>query len=229
MTAATYTGPYQFGPGSLKIGAVGAPVDFSCLVNNATLTTSVSTADPVTKLCGTQFAGLATYTAELAGNIDLDVATDSGLFQLSSEHAGEVQAFQFMPSTAGDVEARGSIIIMPLPFGAANYGDDLAGDFTWATLGNIDFYRDGVKAWTQNMSPRVGQLPPVAATGALAGSPGSFTPPGAAVPADLAALQAAVPAVVASPTTAWTTGQSVNLGTGSAHWTGSAYAAGLAT
>lgn len=228
MTAPTYSGPFQFGPGSLKIGAAGSEVDFSCLVNNATLTTSVSSGDPVTKLCGTQFAGLSTYTAELGGNIDLDLATASGLFQLSSEHAGEVQAFQFMPSTAGTAEARGYLIIMPLPFGAANYGDDLAGDFTWATLGNIDFYRDGAKAWTQNMSPRVGQLPPVAATGALAGTPGSFTPTGAVVPADLTALQGAVPAVVASPATVWTTGQSVNLGTGSAHWSGTAWASGAA-
>lgn len=228
MSTPTYAGPYQFGPGSLKIGAAGAVVDFSCLVNNATLTTSVSSGDPVTKLCGTQFAGLSTYTAELAGNIDLDLATASGLFQLASEHAGEVQAFQFLPSTASGTEARGNVVIMPLPFGAANYGDDLAGDFTWATLGNIEFYRDGALAWTQNMSPRVGQLPPVAATGALAGTPGSFTPPGAVVPADLAALIAAVPAVVASPTTAWTTGQSVNLGTGSAHWSGAAYVAGAA-
>ena len=45
-------------------------------------------------------------------------------------------------------------------------------------------------------------------------------------PANLAALQAG--GITASPLTAWTTGQSVNLGTGSAHWDGSAYAAGIA-
>jgi hypothetical protein len=231
MSTPTYAGPYQFGPGSLLIGAIGTEVDFSCLVNNATLTTSVSTSDPTTKLCGTQFPGLSTFTAELAGNIDLDVATDSGLFQLSSEHAGEIQAFQFMPSTAGALEARGSIVIMPLPFGAANYGDDLAGDFTWATIGNIDYYRDGALVWTQNMAPRTGQLPPaapVAATGATAGTPGAFTPAGCAIPANLAALTAANPPVAASPSAAWATGESVNLGTGSAHWDGAAWAAGVA-
>jgi hypothetical protein len=230
MTAATYAGPHQFGPGSLYIGAIGTPVDFSCLVNNATLTTSATTSDPVTKLCGTQFPGSSVFTAELAGNIDLDVATEAGLFQLASEHSGEIQEFRFMPSTAGALEARGQLVIMPIPFGAANYGDDLAGDFTWSTLGDIDYFRDGAKAWTQNMKTRSGQLPPaptdVPATGATAGTPGSFTPAGATVPANLAALNAG--GVVASPLTAWATGESVNLGTGSAYWDGAAYAGGVA-
>jgi hypothetical protein len=47
--------------------------------------------------------------------------------------------------------------------------------------------------------------PAPAATGATAGTPGSFTPAGAATPAN----QAALASVVASPLTAWTTGQHV--------------------
>jgi hypothetical protein len=65
----------------------------------------------------------------------------------------------------------------------------------------------------------------VAATGATAGTPGAFTPAGAVAPANLAALSG----VTASPATAWTTGQSVVLGdASSAHWTGSAWASGVA-
>jgi len=229
MTAPAYAGPVQFGPGSLFVGSAGAEVDFSCLVNSATLTTSVSTTDPVTKLCGTQFPGSSTYTAELAGNVDVDAAVDAGLFQLASEHAGEIQSFRFMPSTAGTLEARGNVVIMPVPFGAGAYGDDLAGDFTWATIGDISFYRDGALVWVQNMKTRSGQLPPTTdPTGATAGTPGTFTPPGSTVPADLAALTAISPPVAASPTTAWTTGEYVNLGTGSAYWDGAAYATGMA-
>jgi hypothetical protein len=64
-------------------------------------------------------------------------------------------------------------------------------------------------------------LPGMAATGATAGSPGSFTPSGASLPADLAALNAA--SVTATPSSAWTTGQHVVLGDDShAHWDGSA-------
>jgi hypothetical protein len=68
----------------------------------------------------------------------------------------------------------------------------------------------------------------VAATGATAGTPGALTPAGADVPADLAALQGASPAVVASPTTAWATGQNIVLGTGTAYWNGTAWVGGIA-
>jgi hypothetical protein len=69
--------------------------------------------------------------------------------------------------------------------------------------------------------------PAVTATGASAGTPGSFTPAGAAPPADLAALQGG--GVTASPVTVWTTGQSVKLGDASdAHWSGTAWVTGLA-
>jgi hypothetical protein len=67
----------------------------------------------------------------------------------------------------------------------------------------------------------------VLATGATAGTPGSFTPPGSRVPEDLAELQAA--SIVAAPTTAWTVGQRVVLDDAStAHWDGDSYAAGNA-
>lgn len=65
------------------------------------------------------------------------------------------------------------------------------------------------------------------ATGATAGTPGTWTPGGSTPPADVAALQAG--SVTASPTTAWTTGQYVQTGTagvgGQAHWDGSAWVA----
>jgi len=68
-------------------------------------------------------------------------------------------------------------------------------------------------------------LPGAAATGATAGSPGTFTPTGSTTPANLAALSG----VVASPSSAWTTGQHVILGDAShAHWNGSAWASGNA-
>jgi hypothetical protein len=65
----------------------------------------------------------------------------------------------------------------------------------------------------------------VAATGANAGTPGTFTPAGAAAPADLAAMSS----VAATPTTAWTTGQYVTLGDASqAFWDGGAWQVGAA-
>lgn len=67
-------------------------------------------------------------------------------------------------------------------------------------------------------------VPAVLATGATAGTPGTFTPAGAVAPANLAAMVG----ITASPTSAWTTGQSVVLADGSnANWTSSAWAAGI--
>jgi hypothetical protein len=63
------------------------------------------------------------------------------------------------------------------------------------------------------------------ATGATAGSPGSFTPDGSVTPANIAALAS----VVATPTSAWTTGQNVVLGDAStAHWDGDSWVSGSA-
>jgi hypothetical protein len=65
----------------------------------------------------------------------------------------------------------------------------------------------------------------VTATGATAGSPGFYTPSGANIPANLAALSG----LTATPVAAWATGQFVItadlLGN---HWTGSAWATGKA-
>jgi hypothetical protein len=64
---------------------------------------------------------------------------------------------------------------------------------------------------------------PIAATGATAGSPGTFTPTGATAPANLAGLTG----IAATPSTLWTTGQYVILGDAShAHWSGTAWVAG---
>jgi hypothetical protein len=76
--------------------------------------------------------------------------------------------------------------------------------------------------WTYAVTPLGG---PILATGATAGTPGTFQPTGAVVPADLAALAD----VIATPSTAWTTGQHVVLGDStSAHWDGDSWASGAA-
>lgn len=63
------------------------------------------------------------------------------------------------------------------------------------------------------------------ATGATAGTPGTFTPSGAVAPANLAAMTGKT----ANPATAWTTGQYVVLGDNShAHWNATAWVAGNA-
>lgn len=203
----------QLGPGVLKIGETGSEIDISCYCNNAQVEWTDSATDPTTKLCGAVRAGVTTFTAQLTGNIDVDAGNESGFFALSWAEKGSQQPFEFTPSSELGTTVTGTLTIKPLTFGASAYGDDLTSDIAFDVVGDPVLTFDGAAA---------------AATGATAGTPGSFTPAGAAVPANLVALQSASPAVVAAPTTAWATGESVNLGTGSAHWDGTAYVAGVA-
>jgi hypothetical protein len=78
--------------------------------------------------------------------------------------------------------------------------------------------------WNLTGPPTV-DLGAVAATTANAGSPGNYSPSGASVPANLAALSG----ITAAPATAWTTGQYViTADLLAAHWSSSAWVAGKA-
>lgn len=117
-------------------------------------------------------------------------------------------------------------------YGTSNYAAALANPFSYV--------RSATKpaaGWSGAFTPTgensilVGQIcgdEPITPTGATAGTPGAFTPAGADVPADITALQNAVPAIVASPQTLWTSGQYVSLGTGTAHWDGDSWETGAA-
>lgn len=64
----------------------------------------------------------------------------------------------------------------------------------------------------------------IPATGATGGTPGTYTPTGADLPASLAAMTGVV---TASPSSAWTSGQYVLLDSGAqVHWNGTAWTAG---
>jgi hypothetical protein len=135
MTAPTMpTTTAKLGPGTLTIGAVGSEIDCSCLVNGARIAATKDQADSTTKLCGTIRPGAVSYTYELTGNVDTDVADEAGLFALSQSAAGTQQPFTFTPSTEAGTSAAGIIIIDPLDFGADAYGDDLTSDFTFALV-----------------------------------------------------------------------------------------------
>lgn len=79
----------------------------------------------------------------------------------------------------------------------------------------------GGNKWSYAITPLGGEP----ATGATAGTPGTFTPAGSNVPYGITDLGG----VVASPLTAWTTGQHLVLGDGThAFWDGNSYEAGEA-
>lgn len=199
------------GPGTLKFGSVGSEIDVSCNVNGCRITSDKNQGDSKTMLCGTVKPGSTTYSWKLAGNLDIDVdAGADGFFALSQLSPGTSVAFEFVPNTTDGTAASGKVIIDPLDFGADEYGSDLSSDFEFALDGKPEWDWDGTGGGT-------------AATGATAGTPGTWTPGGSTPPANLAATSG----VTASPATAWTTGQYVVTGdTQHVHWSGSAWASG---
>ena len=112
------------------------------------------------------------------------------------------------PAASDNVEFNGLAIPQPFPL--------LVGDAGALSEVQID--------WSLNAVP-TSTTGSVSATGATAGAPGYVTPAGANLPANLAGLTG----LVATPATAWSTGQYVitadRLGS---HWSGTAWVAGIA-
>jgi hypothetical protein len=99
-------------------------------------------------------------------------------------------------------------LVIPMPF------DQIVGDAGAAAEVAID--------WMLTAPPTI-NFGAVTATGAVAGAPGYYTPSGATVPANLAALAG----ITASPAAAWSTGQYVITADLLANsWTGTAWQAG---
>jgi hypothetical protein len=120
----------------------------------------------------------------------------------------KVRPYYQRPVSATNPEFAGFLVPMEYNVFGGDAGTASEVDIDWTLTAK----------WTVNTGA-------VAATGATAGTPGNFTPAGATRPANLAGLTS----VTASPTTAWATGSYVvtadQLG---AHWSGTAWAAGVA-
>jgi len=185
------------------------------MVNSLKITASPNRGDSKTMLCGTVKAGNTVYDYTMDGTLDLDLEDGAAsLFALSQDNPASEQKFVFTPNTGGVTSAAGTLILDPLDFGGDEYGAVMQSDVSWTLVG-APTYTYGTGA--------------LAITGVTAGTPGSFQPSGATVPANLTALKAD-PVVgdtgTNKPSTAWTTGQYVQLGTGTAHWNGTAWVTG---
>ena len=188
--------------------------DFSCQPSNVTVTASPSTSgDDVETLCGDTILAETTLAWELDMTAIQDWTDPDGLVKFTWDNALRQVPFVWVPNGAETVEISGIVQIQPL---------DLGGDV------NTRITSDA--AWPINGTPLWGtHIPAVAATGATAGTPGTWSPAGATPPATLAALTGAAPPIAATPTTAWTVGQSVVLGDATAaHWSGTAWVTGVA-
>ena len=224
----TTDGTGTLGPGELKIGPVGAPLVISCMVNNARVVPDVDEGDSKTMLCGTTKRSGDTIEGSLQGNLDTDFGYGDGFAAYTWAHAGETADFEFTPSNAVGTTAKGQLKIVPLEFGADDYGDYLDSDIEF---GLVNF--DPAVALTfgeDTGSPTVDGTVPI--QDVTAGEPGAYVPPTATPPTNLTALKAN--AIIGdsgtnAPGAAWTEGQYIVLGDASdAYWDGSAWVAGEA-
>lgn len=192
--------------------------EMACLLSHIEITPDVSTTE-VKTMCGAKdYPGTVKWALNATLYQSFDAAGTHEVLQSCINATGPVP-FVVRPFRDGtepseaNPEFWGDVIPQPYTL--------LSGDAGEASSVELEWSIDG--------SPKID--PPdardvIAATGATAGSPGSFTPAGATTPADLADLSD----VTASPATAWTTGQHVVTADSThAHWDGAAWATGDAT
>lgn len=146
MTVSPVGEGVPLGPGTLKIGATGTELDVSCLVNNAVISAEKDEGDSTTKLCGTVVPGAVSYTYNLSGNIDTDIAEETGFFALTVKNPGTQQDFEFVPNTEAGTSASGKLIIDPLDFGGDETTQTMTSDFEFSIVDKPVYAWDGVAA-----------------------------------------------------------------------------------
>lgn len=204
--------------GSLTVGGNA----FSCQPTSAAIEPANDTGggDSVEVLCGDTLSGAssATLTADLTLTAIQDFTAadeDTSIVGYSWAHNGETVDFSWNPTSDPADEWSGKLTVQAINVGG-EVNARVTSDVTWPITELTMPTRLGGKKV-------IGAQ--VAATGAIAGTPGTFTPTGAAAPANLAAMAP----VVATPTTAWTTGQYVATADAAhVHWSGTAWATGPA-
>jgi hypothetical protein len=187
-----------------------------CLVKHLEIVPEVKQVTITTFCSETDYAGAVKWHLRVtfAQSFDVGAVYDTlNAARAAYEASGQPCGFKARPYASRIASASNPIIsglAIPQPF------DLLTGDAGAASDVQID--------WNCTEEPSVDKGA-VTATGATAGAPGYFTPSGANLPANLAALTG----VTASPATAWATGSYViTADLLAAHWSGTAWTAGKA-
>lgn len=210
--------------GSLVVGGE----TFSCQPTSAAIEPSNDTGggeDTVEVLCGDTLSGAssATLTANLTLTAIQDFTAASGtesLIGYSWAHNGETVDFTWNPTSDPTDEWSGKVTVRALTVGG-EVNTRITSDAEWPITELTMPDRLGGK----KVIGSVGN-----ATGATAGTPGTWTPSGSTPPANAAGATSA--SIVATPSSAWTTGQYVQGSTagtgGEMYWNGTAWTAGKA-
>jgi hypothetical protein len=192
---------------------------FTCQITNGALTASPNVTQETVPAtwCDPEETvpqvGATSYSLEISYLQDPDLV--DGLSRFLFEHDADVAWFYMGLAGNNPPKAVGKVRLT---------SGQIGGEGRVTLTADATFPCDGkpiVCFGDATTSESVGGGTGLDATGASAGTPGSFTPTGADPPANLAALNAA--GITASPGTAWSTGQYVVLGDAThAHWDGTA-------
>jgi hypothetical protein len=200
--------------GQLILGGLDASTgeEFSCPPTAVSLEPDVSTSgDPIETLCGATILPSTTETWSLNFTAIQDFTDPDGLLKWAFDNSLLSVPFLWRPNTvdAPDERFTGIVQVQSLTIG---------GDVNARNTSDATWPLEGKPTW------ELAATPP-AATGATAGTPGTWTPGGATPPADFAGMAG----IVATPATAWSGGEYVELGDAShAYWDGSAWQVGQA-
>jgi len=207
--------------------ATGAAVDpltltdYSCQVTRAEITSTSNTTTNTVPATFCQPASEVSAPVASTFQLNLEFLQDwtavNGLSAWLFKNDATTKAFALYLDGNDNPVATGQFIAQAGGFGGTP-GTPLVATVTLNIQGYPDI-KDGAGT----------SIRPVAATGATAGTPGTWTPSGSAP----AASPAGMTGIVASPTSAWTTGQYVQTATagtgGRTFWNGTAWMAGAAT
>ena len=191
-------------------------LDANCQTTSAAVNATPNLQTVPATFCSPESQSPAATGWELAVTLLQDWEDPDGICWYVFDHDTELADWELALSDDQDAIMHGQCRLVAASFGG-DAGTVLTSQVTWPC--------------TQKPSKGPSDIGAVPATGATAGTPGSFTPSGSTPPADTAALIAS--SITASPTTAWTTGQYVQTATsgvgGRGYWNGTAWVAGAAS
>jgi hypothetical protein len=130
----------KLGPGTLVIGAVGTPIDFSGRCTSAAVTWKVNTSDDTVVLSGDVLAGDRTYTATLEATVFQDDLTEGDLIDYTWANKGSQVPFTYTPY-AGGRSITGQVVVDPLDVGGDVEKKNTA-DLKWGCVGEPDLVDD---------------------------------------------------------------------------------------
>jgi hypothetical protein len=123
----------KLGPGTLTVGAVGSPVDFSNRCTSVTVTWKEDKVDDVPTLSGATIAGERNYTATLEAKAFQDDLQVGGLIDYSWANKGAEVPFTFTPYSGGR-SITGNLIVGPLDVGG-DVDKKNTSDIKWTCVG----------------------------------------------------------------------------------------------